>query len=255
MIGFSKKKFLHDMKSKKKIAIQLKNLSKMYQIHHQKPTFAEQFLRRDEVKSFTALNNINLTIYEGEKIGIIGANGSGKTTFLKIVSGISTPSKGKVFTHGKIVSLIDLSAGFHPDLTGHENIFLNGLVIGMSKNDIKSKYRQIIDFADIGGFIDAPLYTYSEGMKLRLAFSIAIHADPDILTLDEGVAAGDKWFRKKAEKRLKEFFKKKTVLLVSHWTQILKENCQKFIIFEKGQILDFGDETVLDRYNQMKKAN
>ncbi|PIR58748.1 MAG: ABC transporter ATP-binding protein, partial [Candidatus Pacebacteria bacterium CG10_big_fil_rev_8_21_14_0_10_56_10] len=158
------------------VAIQLTNVTKTYQLRQEKPTFVEQVMCRFQSSRFTALDNVNLTIYKGEKIGIVGPNGSGKTTLLKIIAGITTPDRGRVITNGKVVSLIDLTAGFHPELTGIENIRLNGLVIGVGEREVFDKLDDIVKFADIGQFIYQPLFTYSEGMKLRLGFSIAIHA-------------------------------------------------------------------------------
>jgi len=178
-----------------------------------------------------------MEINKGEKVGIIGPNGSGKTTLLKIIAGITSQTSGKIITDGKIVSLIDLEAGFHPDLIGEQNIYLNGMVLGMSKLEIKDKISQIIDFADIGQFIDVPMFTYSEGMKLRLGFSVAVHADPDILILDESMNAWDIDFQKKAQKKIEEFFKMgKTILIVTHWLDFVRKNCNKVITLEKGRI-------------------
>ncbi|MGD9129364.1 MAG: ABC transporter ATP-binding protein [Candidatus Woesebacteria bacterium] len=234
---------------KRKLAVSLQKITKIYTLHHEKPTFAENIIRRRRKEKFKALNKIDLKIYQGEKVGIIGANGSGKTTLLKIITGITTPSRGKVKTNGKIVSLIDLSAGFHPDLTGEENIFLNGLVIGMSKKEIKQKFKKIVEFADIGQFIDAPLYTYSAGMTLRLGFAVAVHSDPDILVLDENVAVGDERFRIKTEEKIDEFFeKKKTIVIVSHWLEFLKKNCERILWLEKGKVKRDGKKDILKSY-------
>lgn len=181
---------------KNKIAINLKDVTKSYILHHEKPTFVEDIIMRKRKENFLAINNISLKIKKGERIGIIGSNGSGKTTLLKLISGITIPTKGKVITNGRLISLIDLDAGFHPDLTGEENILLNGLILGLSKTEIIENYNKIIDFADIGKFIDSPLYTYSSGMRLRLGFAVAINANPDILVLDENISVGDEDFKK-----------------------------------------------------------
>jgi len=221
--------------SNQDLAIKLVGVSKTYQLHHEKPTLAENIVRKNKREMFTALKNVNLEIKKGEKIGMVGSNGSGKTTLLKIISGISTPTKGLVKTWGKVVSLIDLSAGFHPELTGRENVFLNGLLIGMGREEVRAKYGQITNFADIGEFIGAPMYTYSSGMKLRLGFSIAVAADPDILILDEGTAVGDEDFQHKSSQKIDEFFKqKKTIILVSHWMDYVREHCQKVVLMKNG---------------------
>lgn len=219
------------------VVISLSNISKKYTITHEKPTLAEdvdRILRFQKKEEYWALQNVNLKIYKGEKIGFYGPNGVGKTTLLKIIARISSPTTGTVKTKGKIVSLIGLDAGFHPDLTGQENIFLNGLVIGMSRSEIKNKFKQIIDFAGIGDFITAPLYTYSSGMRLRLGFSIAIHAQPDILLLDEIITMGDEQFRKKTSNLMKKMFNNGvTLLIVSHQLQYLRANCNRLIELTK----------------------
>jgi len=223
-------------KSQKKPAIVLKNITKIYTVHHEKPTFSEKLLYRSKTEKYTAINNLSLTIHKGEKIGLVGPNGAGKTTLLKIIAGITTPNSGSVQTYGKVVSLINLEAGFHPELSGQENIFLNGLILGMSRAEISQNYQSIIDFADIGSFIDAPFYTYSSGMKLRLAFSVAIHSDPEILLLDENIMVGDEYFQKKIEQYLHKIFKeKKTIIVVSHWMEFLERMCNKIISLESIQ--------------------
>lgn len=239
-------------KANNNLAIRLIGVSKKYFIHHEKPTLAERIIKnRDE--EFWALKKINLSINKGQRIGIIGSNGSGKTTLLKIISGITEPSNGKVQTEGKIVSLIDLDAGFHPELTGDENIRLNGLLLGMSKREIEEKRSNIVAFADIGNFISAPFYTYSEGMKLRLGFAVAIHTDPDIVLLDENIAVGDKYFSQKSHNKIKDLLKSgKTILIVSHWLEFLKENCDKVIWMEKGRVKRSGGMKLLEQYAKYK---
>lgn len=232
------------------LAIKLTNLTKTYQLHHEKPTLVENIFRGRRRELFTAINGISLEIKKGEKIGIIGPNGSGKTTLLKLISGIATPSNGSVKTWGKVVSLIDLSAGFHPELTGQENVYLNALLVGMGRREVRSKFEEIIDFADIGNFIDAPLYTYSSGMRLRLSFSIAVSADPDILILDEGTSVGDENFQKKSSIKINDFYKKKkTILSVSHWLVDLKKYCNRIVRLDGGLIIDDGKpEKVINKY-------
>lgn len=219
--------------AEKEIAIDLRNVGKKYTIHHEKPTLIENVGRAlifKKEEEYWALKDVNLKIYKGEKVGFFGSNGSGKTTLLKIITGISSQTRGQVKTNGRIISLIDLEAGFHPDLTGQENVFLNGLVIGMSKEEIEKKFYDIVDFADIGSFITAPLYTYSSGMKLRLGFGIAMHADPDILLLDEIINTGDESIRKKIWESIDAKLSKNiTVLAVSQWVSYLEEHCDKVI--------------------------
>jgi len=222
-------------------AVKLAKVSKKYILHHEKPTLAENIFFRKTKEEFWALRDINLTIKKGERVGIIGPNGSGKTTLLEIISGITAPTAGGVTTNGKIVSLIELEAGFHPELTGEENIYLNGLLVGMSKAEVKSKLKRVISFADIGQFIDAPMYTYSEGMKLRLGFSVVVHTNPDILVLDETLAVGDQAFQKKSFKKIQQFFKAgKTIIIVSHNMQFLISNCDRVVWLSRGKVRTDG---------------
>lgn len=226
-------KILQKRKITDEVVIDLHNVGKKYIVHHEKPTLAEdvgRIIRFQKREEYWALRGLNLQIRKGEKVGIYGPNGAGKTTLLKIIAGISAPTEGRVKTKGRIISLIDLEAGFQPDLTGQENIFLNGLVIGMSREEIDAKFAKILEFAEIGDFITAPLYTYSSGMKLRLGFSIAIHAEPDILLLDEAMSMGDEEFQKKSRLKINDFFESGVaIIIVSHWMDYLKTNCEKLI--------------------------
>jgi ABC-type polysaccharide/polyol phosphate transport system ATPase subunit len=216
--------------------ISLENVSKEYFIHHEKPTLVEKFFKgRDE--KFLALKNIDLRVTRGESIGIMGANGSGKTTLLKIITGITSQTSGKVSVTGRVISLIDLNAGFHEDLSGFQNIYLNGMFIGMRKKEINRKLKAIISFAGIRQFIDAPFFTYSQGMKLRLGFSVAVHSNPDILLLDENLSVGDEEFGIKSRDAIRQFRKqKKTILIASHWRYFVKQNCKRIIILNEGEI-------------------
>lgn len=221
----------------KNIAIRLTNISKKYEIHHEKPTLVEKFVKGPN-ETFWALHNINLTIRKGECVGIVGPNGSGKTTLLKIVTGITTPTSGKVETYGNIVSLIDLEAGFHPDLTGIQNIYLNSMLLGMTKRKIDKQLHHIIEFADIRQFIDTPIFTYSQGMKLRLGFSIAIYSNPEILILDESMAVGDAQFQAKISHLYKQLFKRHiSIIFVSHVLERLTHGYQRVIEMKHGKIV------------------
>lgn len=225
---------------KNQVVVFLSGITKKYLVHHEKPTLVEKIVKGRE-EAIVALLNINFSIQKGERVGIIGHNGSGKTTLLKIIAGIAAPTQGQVETEGKVVSLIDLEAGFHPDLTGEQNIFLNGMILGMSKKEIVNNLAKIIAFADIGRFIDLPLFTYSEGMKLRLGFAVALHSNPEILILDENIYAGDLWFRRKAQKRLDEFSASgKTMIVVSHWIDFVRRNCDRVLVLKKGKIIFDG---------------
>lgn len=238
------------MKHQKPIAIQLTNVSKKYEIHHEKPTLVEKFIKGKN-ETFWALRNIELTVRKGERIGIIGPNGSGKTTLLKIIAGITAHTTGTVKTYGKIVSLIDLTAGFHSDLSGYQNIFLNGMLLGLTMHEINQRIASIIDFADIKQFIDVPLYSYSSGMQLRLGFSIAIHANPDILILDEGLSVGDKNFKKKVHRVMRNYFRSgKTIITVTHQLDFIRENCTRVLIINDHTITNDGDISLLDTYER-----
>lgn len=238
----------------KKVAVSLTNISKNYFLHHDKPTLVEKFIN-NQTEKFRALDNINLKIYQGQKVGIVGPNGSGKTTLLKVITGITCPTTGIVKTKGRVVSLIDLRAGFHPDLTGLQNIYLNGLLLGMKKSEISKRLTKIIKFAEIDGFIDTPLYTYSAGMILRLGFAVAVHANPDILILDESMGFGDIKFQKKSKSKLKEFFRKgKTIILVTHWLDFIRQTCQRVIVMEQGKIVHDGGTKILKLYERNNRS-
>lgn len=231
------------------IAIQLRGVSKKYILHHEKPTLVENIIKSKQNEQFWALKNIDLTVRKGDRVGIIGKNGSGKTTLLEILARITVPTRGKVTTSGKIVSLIELEAGFHPELTGEENIYLNGLLVGMTKRELNKKLKKIIAFADIGSFIDAPFYTYSEGMKLRLGFSIVVHTNPEIILLDENFSVGDKEFSTKSYNKIQEFIEEgKTIIMVSHRMDIIKEKCNKVIWLDKGKIKKIGKIGIVGEY-------
>lgn len=242
------------MRAKKiKPVVVMRGIKKSYVVHHEKPTLVESVMKSGYREKFLAIDGVDLEILKGQKVAIIGPNGSGKTTLLKIMAGITVPTSGESFTRGKIVSLIDLQAGFQPDLTGFENIYLNGLIVGMSKEEIKEKVLDIVKFADIGRFIDAPLYTYSLGMKLRLGLAVAINSDPDVLILDEGILAGDKNFRLKTLEKLEEMFRaQKTIIMVSHWLEILKKLCDRVIWMEKGRIYMDGGVEVFGIYENQQ---
>lgn len=231
-------------------SIKLSHISKKYILHHEKPTLAESLFTKKE--EFWALRSINLIVKKGEKLGIIGPNGAGKSTLLKIITGITDPTKGRVVTTGRIASLIDLEAGFHPDLTGEENIYINGLLIGMPKKQIKKHFNTIVRFSGIRKFIDSPLHTYSTGMKLRLGFSVAVHSNPDILVIDEIIAAGDEKFRKKSYQKMQEFFRrKKTILFVSHNLDVIQKLCPNTLWLDKGRATLLGpSKKVIARYKR-----
>lgn len=206
-------------------------------------------------ESFVALSDINFEIKKGETIGIIGPNGSGKSTILKMIAGVMSPTKGKVEVIGSISPLIELGAGFHPELTGKENIFLNGSILGLSQKEIIKKYESIVEFSELNEFIDQPVKHYSSGMYMRLAFSVAIHVNPEILIVDEILAVGDIAFQNKCFRKMEEFKKSKniTILFVSHSMEKIKRFCEKTIYIDHSKIVDFGDtDKVCQKYIQKK---
>ena len=212
--------------------IQLTNVFKTYPSYKKNASY----LSSNKPISFQALKNINLTIQKGDRVGIVGSNGSGKTTLLKLIAGIIQPSSGTVNTQGKIVSLMQIDAGFHPDLSGKENIMINGLLVGMTKKEIQSKYNSIVKFSGIEDFIDAPFYTYSDGMKFRLAFAVAIASSCDILIIDEVFLAGDTNFQLKTLSSIKEIQKnsKATIVICSHVLTHIIALSNKFYSLNKG---------------------
>lgn len=209
-------------------------------------------LRQDE---FWALRDINFVLEEGESIGLIGLNGSGKSTALKLINGIFFPDVGEVIVRGKTGALIEAGVGFHPALTGRENIYLNGTILGMTKKAIDESYDKIVSFAEIGEFLDTPVKNYSSGMVVRLGFSIAVHSNPDILLIDEILAVGDAEFQKKCFERIKALKKDGvTIIFVSHDMENIKKICDRAILLRCGRIAEAGaTQGVIAKY--AKKHN
>lgn len=198
---------------------------------------------------FAALKNVSFTIYKGESVGLIGKNGAGKSTILKLISRISYPNKGKVAAFGKIGAFIELGAGLHPELTGRENIFLYGAILGMSRKEILEKFDQIVNFAEIQSFLDLPIKKYSSGMYSRLGFSTVAFCDPDVLLIDEVLAVGDLNFQKKCLEKMHSFAKKKTIVFVSHNVEAIKSICKRTIYLKNGSIIQDGPTSkVVSRY-------
>lgn len=230
-------------------AIDVINLTKDFPSFRNPKTFKEwlvTFLHpsKKNIKSthFTALKSITFSVKRGECLGVIGKNGAGKSTLLTLLLGSSTPTEGNIRVHGKRTPLLDLGAGFHPDLTGRENIFLNGVLLGLSLQEIKNKMDEIILFSEIKPFIDMPVRTYSSGMYLRLAFSVAIHTNPEIFLIDEILAVGDESFLKKSENALVSLIKSGlTTVFVSHNMEAVKKICNRVIWLDHGEIRSEGD--------------
>ncbi len=252
--------------------IEIKNLGKRYSIAHQRGGYialrdvlsniirrpfaflkskAKKAVGLEKTEDFWALKNISLDVMPGEIIGIIGRNGAGKSTLLKILSGITPPTEGEIIMHGKVASLLEVGTGFHPELTGRENIFLNGAILGMTRKEIARKFDEIVAFAGIEQFLDTPVKHYSSGMYVRLAFSVAAHMEPDILIVDEVLAVGDADFQKKCLGKMEEVTKQegRTILFVSHNLGAIQNLCQKTALLKKGAVVEFGEtEKVIKQY-------
>lgn len=237
--------------------IEIKNLSKKYIISHRDPystlrdTLAGYFKRnKKEKEEFWALKKVNLKIKKGEILGVIGKNGSGKSTFLKILSQITPPTTGEIKIKGHVNSLLEVGTGFHPELTGRENIFLNGAILGMSQKEIKDKFDEIVAFSEIEQFLDTPVKRYSSGMYVRLAFAVAAHLEPEILLIDEVLAVGDIAFQKKCLGKMNEVSKSgRTIIFVSHNMAAISELCNKCVLLKKGRIAAYGGTAeVVEKY-------
>lgn len=211
-----------------------------------------QLLTGDEIEEFWALKDVDFEIKRGDRVGIIGRNGAGKSTLLKILSRITEPSTGRVEIHGRVASLLEVGTGFHPELTGRENIYLNGAILGMTRAEIKKKFDEIVDFAGVEKFLDTPVKRYSSGMYVRLAFAVAAHLEPEILVVDEVLAVGDAEFQKKCLGKMEDVSKNegRTVLFVSHNMPIISSLCNRAILLEKGGIKMNGNtgEVILSYY-------
>lgn len=214
-----------------------------------KDSFLNAF-RGTKYESFWAVRGASFEIGVGESVGVIGANGAGKSTLLKAIAGVLPPSEGSISVNGRVAPLLELGAGFRGDLTGRENVYFNGAVMGLNKRDVAKRIERIIEFADIGDFIDAPLQTYSSGMKGRLGFAVATEVDADILVIDETLSTGDEAFKRKAMARTRTFFEtNKTVLLVSHSAQQIRELCPNSIYLKQGELISSGPtDEILKHY-------
>ncbi|MBN1971009.1 MAG: ATP-binding cassette domain-containing protein [Candidatus Delongbacteria bacterium] len=251
------------------VAIKIENLSKKYIIGHDNSLpystfrdtladfgnkfnpvnwFKEQ--NQNSKEEFWALKDINLEIKQGEKIGIIGRNGAGKSTLLKILSRITEPTTGSVKIKGRVASLLEVGTGFHPELSGRENIFLNGAILGMRKQEIKSKFDEIVDFSGVEKFLDTPVKRYSSGMYVRLAFAVAAHLEPEILLIDEVLAVGDAEFQKKCLGKMDDVAKQgRTVIFVSHNMAAVRQLCERGVLVEKGEVKYSGlTDTIVSQY-------
>lgn len=207
-----------------------------------KDTIVSWVRGRKTTSIFEALKGVNVVINEGESVAILGLNGSGKSTLLKLVSGVMQPDGGQVLTRGRVAGLIEVGAGFHPELSGRENVFLNAAILGMSRKEIEARYEQIVAFSEIEEFIDQEVKHYSSGMFMRLAFSVAIHVELDILLVDEILSVGDAPFREKCRLKFQELIAaRKTLVVVSHDMEMVRELCTRAVVLNKGEVIYDGD--------------
>lgn len=244
------------MENSNEIAIELKNVSKCYR-KYAKPIdrLKDVFLSHKEYgEVFWALQNINLTIPRGQATGIIGRNGAGKSTLLRIISSTLSPTKGEVVVNGKVAALLELGSGFNLEFTGRENVFLNGQLLGLTRQQIEAKLDAIIDFSEVGEFLDQPVKTYSSGMKVRLAFAVYVAIEPDILIIDEALSVGDIFFRQKCYRRMEELLEKNTtILFISHNMSAIRNFCQKTFLLHQGTVLFSGpSDQAVARFNKLK---
>lgn len=225
--------------------IQVENLSKMYKLYNKPMDRMKEALGLSRKKNYVehfALNNVSFQVNKGETVGIIGTNGSGKSTILKIITGVLNPTAGSVKVKGRISALLELGAGFNGEYSGIENVYLNGTMIGFSREEIDAKLQDILDFADIGDFVYQPVKTYSSGMFVRLAFAVAINIEPEILIVDEALSVGDVFFQSKCYRKFEEFKKRgKTILFVSHDLSSVGKYCDRVVLLNKGEKLAEGD--------------
>ena len=227
-----------------KNAIEVKSLSKNFRLYHERNRYIKAaFLRgrRAKYEEFIALNDVSFDVPHGATLGIIGSNGSGKTTMLKCLTGIYTPERGSIKIDGKVAALLELGAGFHPELTGSENVYLNGAILGMTKRDVELKFDKIVEFAGLEKFINTPVKNFSSGMVVRLGFSIAAHVEPKILLIDEILSVGDQDFQRKSTEKIEEFRREgRTIVVVSHSLGLVQQLCKEVIWLDKGKIKQSG---------------
>ena len=241
-----------------KTAIEVDNVSMKFNLSREKVDSLKDYIfktikREIQYNEFWALKNVSFSVEKGDRVGILGLNGAGKSTLLKVISGVFKPTEGHVDKHGKMVPLLELGAGFDPQYTGKENIYLYGAMLGYTKKFIDSKYDEIVEFSELQKFMDVPVKNYSSGMKSRLGFSIATVVEPKILILDEVLSVGDAKFRKKSEKKIMSMFDSGvTVLFVSHSLEQVQRLCNKAMILEKGKLIAYGDiDPISEQYSKM----
>jgi lipopolysaccharide transport system ATP-binding protein len=245
-------------------AIQLTHVTKIYRRYARRRQFATlksallsgsliRDLKPDE--AFAAVQDVSFTVPAGRTLGVIGRNGSGKSTLLKLVAGITKPSTGELHVRGRISALIELGAGFHPEISGRENVFINGIMLGLSKKEVARRFDEIVEFAEMRDFIDAPVKTYSSGMYMRLGFAVAIHVDPDVLLVDEVLAVGDEGFTHKCLDKFAEFKRRgKTILLVTHSLGLVERFCDEALWMDGGAMKAMGDPATPKRRRRPSRS-
>lgn len=243
-------------------AIEAENITKVFKRLSSHTTLKKAFIdtitfnknKQIKILKFTALKDVSFKVKKGKTFGIIGPNGAGKSTILKMLCGIMKPTARKIAVNGSLSALLELGTGFHPELTGRENVLINGLILGLSKKEIVSKYDEIIEFSGVKDFIDEPIKTYSSGMQIRLSFSVAVNVNPDILILDEVLSVGDAEFQVKSKKRIEEFINSgRTVLLVSHDKNSILNYCSEAMLLYKGSVIARGKtDEVVNRYEEIE---
>jgi len=233
-------------------AIEVSNISKQFVLRHTRSlkeavVWLAKGRKGDLSEKFHALKNVSVEVQAGETVALLGLNGSGKSTLLKHISGVMLPDSGTVKTRGRVAGLIEVGAGFHPDLSGRDNVFLNGAILGMTEQQVKDRFDDIVEFSEIGQFIDTEVKFYSSGMYLRLAFSVAVHTDPEVFLIDEILAVGDEPFQRKCIGKIQELARDgKTLVVVSHDLDLVSRICERGVVLEHGKLMFDGpiDEAV-----------
>lgn len=237
--------------------IEFKNVTKIYKLFkNDKKRFASLFFKNIKVKEKRAVDNVSFKINKGEAVAIFGKNGAGKSTILKMITGVTFPTEGNVTVNGRVSALLELTSGFDQEFTGRENIYLKGQILGLKNKEIQELEQTIIDFAELEEYIDQPVRTYSSGMKARLGFSINVNIKPEILIVDEALSVGDESFKKKCIKKIKEIILQEnvTLLFVTHSTSVAKEFCSRGIVMKQGKIIYDGEiKNAIDNYNKTIK--
>lgn len=240
-----------------KNVIEFKEVSKVYKLYkNDKRRLLGIFFKKIPYKEKKAVNNVSFNIKRGEAVAIFGKNGAGKSTILKMITGVTFPTMGQINVNGRVSALLELTSGFDPEFTGRENIYLKGRILGLKENEIKKLEPRIVEFAELEEYIDQPVRTYSSGMKARLGFSVNVNIEPEIIIVDEALSVGDEEFKKKCIKKINEIIKKDnvTLLFVTHSTDVAKDFCKRGIVMKKGKIIcDTDIDKAIENYNSTIK--